>query len=47
MNNLIERLREESLYRDKCTLEIIDLCMEADSELEEEIKMQKETGGYH
>lgn len=26
MNNLIERLREESLYRDKCTLEIMDLC---------------------
>lgn len=41
MNNLIERLREESLYRDKCTLEIMDLCMEAASELEEEIKCRK------
>lgn len=34
MNNLIERLREESLYRDKCTLEIMDLCMEAAENLE-------------
>lgn len=34
MNNLIERLREESLYRDKCTLEIMDLCMEAAEEME-------------
>lgn len=34
MKNLIERLREESLYRDKCTLEIMDLCMEAAEELE-------------
>lgn len=41
MNNLIERLREESLYSDKCTLEIMDLCMEAASELEEEIKCRK------
>ena len=32
MNNrkeLIERLRTESLYKDKATLEIMDLCMEA------------------
>ena len=28
-NELIERLRTESLYRDKATLEIMDLCMEA------------------
>ena len=41
MKNLIERLREESLYRDKCTLEIMDLCMEAASELEEEVKRRK------
>ena len=41
MNNLIERLREESLYSAKCTLEIMDLCMEAASELEEEIKCRK------
>lgn len=34
MKNLIERLREESLYRDKCTLEIMDLCMEAAEEME-------------
>ena len=34
MNNLIERLREESLYRDKCTLGIMDLCMEAAEEME-------------
>lgn len=34
MENLIEKLREESLYRDKCTLEIMDLCMEAAEELE-------------
>ena len=34
MKNLIERLREESLYRDKCTLEIMDLCMEAAGKLE-------------
>ena len=26
---LIERLRTESLYKDKATLEIMDLCMEA------------------
>ena len=34
MKNLIERLREESLYNDKCTLEIMDLCMEAAEEME-------------
>lgn len=34
MKNLIERLRAESLYKDKCTLEIMDLCMEAALELE-------------
>lgn len=34
MKNLIERLWEESLYSDKCTLEIMDLCMEAAEELE-------------
>ena len=28
---LIERLRTESLYKDKATLEIMDLCMEAAS----------------
>lgn len=39
MKNLIERLREESLYRDKCTLEIMDLCMEAAEKLE---KLQTE-----
>lgn len=34
MKNLIERLWEESLYNDKCTLEIMDLCMEAAEEME-------------
>ena len=34
MKNLIEKLREESLYSDKCTLEIMDLCMEAAEEME-------------
>ena len=34
MKNLIERLWEESLYSDKCTLEIMDLCMEAAEEME-------------
>lgn len=29
VNKLIERLRAESLYKDKATLEIMDLCMDA------------------
>ena len=29
VKKLIERLRTESLYKDKATLEIMDLCMEA------------------
>lgn len=29
IEDLIERLRTESLYKDKATLEIMDLCMEA------------------
>ena len=29
VENLIERLRAESLYKDKATLEIMDLCMDA------------------
>lgn len=33
-NDLIERLRTESLYIDKATLEIMDLCMEAAEQLE-------------
>lgn len=32
--DLIERLRTESLYKDKATLEIMDLCMEAADALE-------------
>ena len=28
VKKLIERLRTESLYKDKATLEIMDLCME-------------------
>ena len=31
---LIERLRTESLYKDKATLEIMDLCMNAAQALE-------------
>lgn len=29
IEDLIERLRTESLYKDKATLEIMDLCMDA------------------
>lgn len=29
VEKLIDRLRTESLYKDKATLEIMDLCMEA------------------
>ena len=29
IKGMIERLRTESLYKDKATLEIMDLCMEA------------------
>ena len=29
IEKLIERLRTESLYKDKATLEIMDLCMDA------------------
>lgn len=32
--DLIKRLREESLYKDKATLEIMDICMEAAEALE-------------
>ena len=34
-DKLIERLRTESLYKDKATLEIMDLCMEAAERLEQ------------
>ena len=34
VEKLIERLRTESLYKDKCALEIMDLCMEAAEALE-------------
>ena len=33
-NELIQKLRTESLYKDNATLEIMDLCMEAASALE-------------
>lgn len=33
ITKLIERLRTESLYKDKATLEIMDLCMDAASAL--------------
>jgi len=34
IEKLIEKLRTESLYKDKATLEIMDLCMEAADKLE-------------
>lgn len=34
IEKLIEKLRTESLYKDKATLEIMDLCMEAADDLE-------------
>lgn len=55
--DLIKRLREESLYKDKATLEIMDICMEAAESLEnldaqldvivtEDIEAQQELAGY-
>jgi hypothetical protein len=55
--DLIKRLREESLYKDKATLEIMDICMEAAEALEnldaqldvlvkEDIEAQQELAGY-
>ena len=45
---LIERLRTESLYKDKATLEIMDLCMEAADALgvlmEENAKLKVKAG---
>ena len=41
IEKLIDQLRTESLYKDKATLEIMDLCMEAASALEQ---LQKERG---
>ena len=35
IEKLIEKLRTESLYKDKATLEIMDLCMEAALALEQ------------
>lgn len=34
VEKLIDKLRTESLYKDKCALEIMDLCMEAAEALE-------------
>ena len=34
IEKLIEKLRTESLYKDKATIEIMDLCMEAADKLE-------------
>lgn len=46
ITKLIERLRTESLYKDKATLEIMDLCMDAASALsalkEENIRLRIE-----
>lgn len=35
IEKLIEKLRTESLYADKASLEIMDLCMEAATDLEQ------------
>ena len=35
IEKLIEKLRTESLYKDKATLEIMDLCMDATLALEQ------------
>lgn len=35
IEKLIEKLRTESLYKDKATLEIMDLCMDAALALEQ------------
>lgn len=35
IEKLIEKLRTESLYKDKATLEIMDLCMEAADAIEQ------------
>lgn len=41
IEKLIEKLRTESLYKDKATLEIMDLCMEAAEAIENlEIELQ-------
>ena len=41
IEKLIEKLRTESLYKDKATLEIMDLCMEAADAIEKlEIELQ-------
>ena len=41
IEKLIEQLRTESLYKDKATLEIMDLCMEAADAIEKlEIELQ-------
>lgn len=47
IEDLIERLRTESLYKDKATLEIMDLCMEAAealSTLRAELEQAKREG---
>lgn len=47
IDKLIERLRTESLYKDKATLEIMDLCMEAAealSTLRAELEQAKREG---
>ena len=49
-NKLIERLRTESLYADKASLEIMDLCMEAATALSalqaENAEMQKQLNEF-
>ena len=51
IEKLIERLRTESLYADKASLEIMDLCMESATALStlqaenEKLRAELETGG--
>jgi hypothetical protein len=35
---LVKKLRTESMYRDKCTLQIMDLCLEAACKIEHQQK---------
>ena len=44
IEKLIEKLRTESLYKDKATLEIMDLCMDAALALEQ---LQAENANLH
>ncbi|MCI1958804.1 MAG: hypothetical protein LKJ25_04170 [Clostridia bacterium] len=36
--NNLQKLRTESMYRDKCTLQVMDLCLEAACKIEHQQK---------